>query len=85
MTHLATVFFLQGREDACRSVAAEALETIERRLAWRPRFAAHRAQLVLQLANLSGLPWAKASDERPHDRQLRAHGRSDPGLLDPHA
>ena len=65
MTHLATVFFLQGREDACRSVAAEALETIDRRLAWRPRFAAHRAQLVLQLANLSGLPWAKASDERP--------------------
>ena len=67
MTHLATVFFLQGREDACRSVAAEALETIDRRLAWRPRFAAHRAQLVLQLANLSGLPWAKASDERPQN------------------
>ena len=67
MTHLATVFFLQGREDACRSVAAEALETIDRRLAWHPRFAAHRAQLVLQLANLSGLPWAKASDERPHN------------------
>ena len=35
MTHLATVFFLQGREDACRSVAAEALEIIERRLPWR--------------------------------------------------
>ena len=64
MTHLATVFFLQGREDACRSVAAEALEIIERRLPWRPGFAAHRAQLMLQLANLSGLPWATPADER---------------------
>ena len=64
MTHLATVLYLQGREDACRSVAAEALEIIERRLPWRPGFAAHRAELMLQLANLSGLPWATPADER---------------------
>ena len=64
MTHLATVFFLQGHEDACRSVATEALEIIERRLPWRPGFAAHRAELMLQLANLSGLPWATPADER---------------------
>jgi LuxR family transcriptional regulator, maltose regulon positive regulatory protein len=65
MTHLATAFFLQGRETACRSVADEALEIIERRLPTRPRFSAHRAQLVLQLADLSGLPWATPGDARP--------------------
>jgi LuxR family maltose regulon positive regulatory protein len=65
MTHLASVFFLQGREDACRSVAREALDIIENRLPWRLPYAAHRAQLMLQLANLSGLPWAAPADERP--------------------
>lgn len=69
MTHLATVFFLQGRENACRSVAGEALETIEGRLPTRPGFSVHRAQLMLQLANLSGLPWARAGDRRPASDQ----------------
>jgi ATP/maltotriose-dependent transcriptional regulator MalT len=65
MSHLATVFFLQGREDACRSLAREALESVERGPSRQPRFAAHRAQLVLELADLSGLPWATRADVRP--------------------
>jgi ATP/maltotriose-dependent transcriptional regulator MalT len=73
MTHLATVFFVQGHEDACRSMVAEALEIIKRRLSWRPGSAAHRAELMLQLANLSGLPWATPDDERrPTDSNVHA-------------
>ena len=72
MTHLSTVFFLQGREDACRSATAEALELIDRRLAWRPGFAEHRAHLMLQLADLSGLPWGAAAERPPTDAGLHS-------------
>jgi len=65
LSHLATVLFLQGRENACRSTAEEALAVIEDRQPPGPDYATHRARLMLQLADLSGLPMSPPGDERP--------------------
>jgi DNA-binding CsgD family transcriptional regulator len=63
MTHLAFTQFMQGRERACREVAAEALELLKSDLAWRAYFAPTRAQLAVQLASWCDLPWPTEAPE----------------------
>ncbi len=65
MTHLATVFFLQGREATSLRLSQEALGLMGRGLPWRPVFAEHRAQLFVQLAELSGLPLPTSPADLP--------------------
>jgi LuxR family maltose regulon positive regulatory protein len=57
MTHLAFTQYMQGRERACREVAAEALELLKGDIAWRAYFAPTRARLAIQLSSWCDLPW----------------------------
>jgi LuxR family maltose regulon positive regulatory protein len=68
MSHLATVFYLRGREDAARQLAGDALGLIEQGVPWHSDFAAHRGQLVVQLTTLSGLPVPTSVDDLPTAR-----------------
>jgi DNA-binding CsgD family transcriptional regulator len=64
-SHLAFTEYMAGKERAAVQVATEALATLGEGLPWRPRFAAHRASLVLLLAGLVDLPLPDAPIDPP--------------------
>jgi LuxR family maltose regulon positive regulatory protein len=66
MSHLAMVFFLQGKESQSLRLAAMALESVEQGVPWRPVLAEHRALLVSQLARFSALPFPQTIEDLPH-------------------
>ena len=66
MSHLAMLFFLQGKESQSLRLATLALEGIERGLPWRPVLAEHRALLVSQLARFTSLPFPSTIEDLPH-------------------
>jgi ATP/maltotriose-dependent transcriptional regulator MalT len=57
MSHLAFTFFAQGRGRACARQATDALEAMASVPGWRPPMTIARAELAVQLAGLSSLPW----------------------------
>ena len=58
MSHLAFTSFAQGRgRSAFARMAADALEAMASVPGWRPPLAIARAELAVQLAGLSSLPW----------------------------
>jgi ATP/maltotriose-dependent transcriptional regulator MalT len=65
MSHLALVFFLQGKESQSLRLAAMLLEDIEEGVPWRPVLAEHRALLVSQLARFPALPFPRTSEDLP--------------------
>ncbi|HEY2879108.1 LuxR C-terminal-related transcriptional regulator [Nocardioides sp.] len=66
MSHLALVFFLQGKESQSLRLATTALEEVEQGVPWRPVLAEHRALLVGQLARFSALPFPQTIEDLPH-------------------
>src|SRR4029079_15144644 len=66
MSHLAMLFFLQGKESQSLRLGPVALEGIERGLPWRPVLAEHRALLVSQLARFTSLPFPRTIEDLPH-------------------
>lgn len=63
-SHLAAVLYLQGREVACRRLAAHTLE-LEARQSTGLAYSRYRAALVNQLATMSGLPWPEGAHDLP--------------------
>ena len=70
-SHLATVLYLQGREAACRRLAAHTLE-LEAQLPTGLPYSRYRAAVADRLASMSGLPWASGPQHLP-ELERRVH------------
>ncbi len=70
MSHLAFTYFAQGRGRACTRMATDALEAMASVPGWRPPMSIARAELAVQLAGLSSLPWPAAPGMMPATARL---------------
>jgi LuxR family transcriptional regulator, maltose regulon positive regulatory protein len=70
LSHLAFTMHAQGRERASARLATDALEEMANVPGWRPPMAIARAELAVQLAGLSGLPWPAVPQVVPPSSRL---------------